>query len=75
MIAINLALGIFPHVGNYGHIGGLLSGFLLGFVLLLRPQFGWVDSQLLPEKTDFKPKYKVHQYVFVVVGLLLLIAG
>ncbi|XWS38406.1 hypothetical protein CRYUN_Cryun19dG0128400 [Craigia yunnanensis] len=43
IIAINLAVGILPHVDNFAHIGGFLVGFLLGFVLLLRPQF-WVGG-------------------------------
>ncbi|TYH59483.1 hypothetical protein ES332_D08G224800v1 [Gossypium tomentosum] len=41
IIAINLVVGILPHVDNFAHIGGFLTGFLLGFVLLLRPQFGF----------------------------------
>ncbi|KAE9447783.1 hypothetical protein C3L33_20310, partial [Rhododendron williamsianum] len=41
IVVINLAMGILPHVDNFAHIGGFLSGFLLGFVLLIRPQFGW----------------------------------
>ncbi|CAM8924652.1 unnamed protein product [Rhodiola kirilowii] len=40
IIAINLAVGILPHVDNFAHIGGFLSGFLLGFtaglILLFR---------------------------------------
>ncbi|CAA6656322.1 unnamed protein product [Spirodela intermedia] len=39
IILINLAIGILPRVDNFAHIGGFLSGFLLGFVFLLRPQF------------------------------------
>ncbi|KAL0308138.1 UNVERIFIED_CONTAM: RHOMBOID-like protein 2 [Sesamum angustifolium] len=42
IIAINLAVGILPHVDNFAHIGGFLTGFLLGFVLLVRPSLvGW----------------------------------
>uniref|UniRef100_A0A2C9WLJ8 RHOMBOID-like protein n=1 Tax=Manihot esculenta TaxID=3983 RepID=A0A2C9WLJ8_MANES len=41
IIVINLAVGILPHVDNFAHIGGFLSGFLLGFVLLIWPHFGW----------------------------------
>uniref|UniRef100_A0A6N2MWF7 RHOMBOID-like protein n=1 Tax=Salix viminalis TaxID=40686 RepID=A0A6N2MWF7_SALVM len=37
IIAINLAVGLLPHVDNYAHIGGFLSGFFLGFVFLIRP--------------------------------------
>ncbi|GJN02022.1 hypothetical protein PR202_ga19333 [Eleusine coracana subsp. coracana] len=42
--AINLALGILPHVDNFAHIGGFATGFLVGFVLLIQPQFGWLEQ-------------------------------
>ncbi|KAG0473181.1 hypothetical protein HPP92_015038 [Vanilla planifolia] len=35
VIVINLAVGILPHVDNFAHIGGFLTGFLLGFMMLL----------------------------------------
>ncbi|KAL1067823.1 hypothetical protein V6Z11_D12G156200 [Gossypium hirsutum] len=31
IIVINLAVRILPHVDNFAHIGGFLTGFLLGF--------------------------------------------
>ncbi|KAL0408329.1 UNVERIFIED_CONTAM: RHOMBOID-like protein 2 [Sesamum radiatum] len=63
IIAINLAVGILPHVDNFAHIGGFLTGFLLGFVLLVRPQFGWLESRHRPAATRLKSKYTVYQYV------------
>ncbi|KAL5058906.1 hypothetical protein RYX36_030510, partial [Vicia faba] len=44
IIVIHLAIGILPHVDNFAHIGGFLTGFLLGFVFLIHPQFGWVNQ-------------------------------
>jgi len=41
VIVVNLALGLLPRVDNFAHIGGLISGFLLGFVFFIRPQFAW----------------------------------
>ena len=41
VIVVNLALGLLPRVDNFAHIGGLISGFLLGFVVFIRPQFAW----------------------------------
>ncbi|KAK6947732.1 Peptidase S54, rhomboid domain [Dillenia turbinata] len=75
VIVINLALGILPHVDNFAHIGGFLTGFFLGFVLLVRPQFGWVERQHLPSGARGKSKYKVYQYVLWVVSVVLLIVG
>ncbi|PKU70615.1 RHOMBOID-like protein 2 [Dendrobium catenatum] len=75
IIAINLAIGILPHVDNFAHIGGFVTGFLLGFVLLLRPQFGWVERHNLPAESLVKSKHKAYQYVLCVIALLLLISG
>ncbi|KAK6251255.1 hypothetical protein SCA6_005260 [Theobroma cacao] len=75
IIAINLAVGILPHVDNFAHIGGFFAGFLLGFVLLLRPQFGWVERQHLPAGARVKSKHKAYQYVFWVIAVVLLIVG
>ncbi|KAL5053780.1 hypothetical protein RYX36_034462 [Vicia faba] len=43
IIVINLAIGTLPHVDNFANVGGFLTRFLLGFVFLVRPQFGWVN--------------------------------
>ncbi|PKA46540.1 hypothetical protein AXF42_Ash012673 [Apostasia shenzhenica] len=75
IIVINLAVGILPHVDNFAHIGGFLTGFLLGFVLLLRPQFGWIERHNLPAASQVKSKHMVYQYILCVIALLLLIAG
>ncbi|CAL9030007.1 unnamed protein product [Prunus brigantina] len=75
IIAINLAVGILPHVDNFAHIGGFLAGFLLGFILLLRPQFGWMESRNLPADTRVKSKHKRYQYILLLVASALLIAG
>ncbi|KAL1342540.1 hypothetical protein HN51_029083 [Arachis hypogaea] len=75
IIVINLALGILPHVDNFAHIGGFLTGFLLGFILLPRPQFGWLEQRHLPAGVRLKSKYKAYQYVLWILSLLLLIAG
>ena len=48
IIVINLAVGILPHVDNFAHLGGFTSGFFLGFVLLMRPQFGYINQKNSP---------------------------
>ncbi|KAI8550913.1 hypothetical protein RHMOL_Rhmol06G0144300 [Rhododendron molle] len=35
---INLMLGLLPYVNNFSNIGGFISGFLLGLVLLFSPR-------------------------------------
>ncbi|KAI9174515.1 hypothetical protein LWI28_018435 [Acer negundo] len=75
IIAINLAVGILPHVDNFAHIGGFLTGFLLGFVLLLRPQFGWSERQHLPAHARVKSKHKAYQYGLWLAAMVLLIVG
>ncbi|PWZ39870.1 RHOMBOID-like protein 3 [Zea mays] len=74
IIALNLAIGILPHADNFAHIGGFATGFLLGFVLLARPQFGWMEHHELPQ-TNQPPKYKAYQYILWVVALVLLLVG
>lgn len=75
IIVINLAVGILPHVDNFAHIGGFLTGLFLGFVFLPRPQFGWMERHNLPAAIRVKSKYKPYQCVLWVVSLVLLIAG
>lgn len=75
IVLINLAVGILPHVDNFAHIGGFLTGFLLGFVLLPRPRLGWIERQNLPADVRVKSKYKAYQYVLWLVSLVLVIAG
>lgn len=64
VIAINLAIGILPHVDNFAHIGGFLTGFLLGFVLLMRPHYGWMQRYVLPSDVKYtSKKYLVYQWI------------
>ncbi|KAL3647198.1 tubulin folding cofactor A [Castilleja foliolosa] len=73
IIAINLAIGILPHVDNFAHIGGFMSGFLLGFVLLVRPKFGWLEHRQRPADARLTSKYSMRQYIFLIVAVVLLI--
>ncbi|KAK8512300.1 hypothetical protein V6N13_097048 [Hibiscus sabdariffa] len=77
IIAINLAVGILPHVDNFAHIGGFLSGFLLGFVFFIRPQFGWVSQRYAPpgHSVSPRPKFKKYQCILWAVSLILVIVG
>lgn len=77
IVAINLALGILPHVDNFAHIGGFVTGFLLGFVLLIRPQYGYISQKYTPVEYNgpAKNKHMIYQYVLLVTGAILLIVG
>ncbi|KAL5549912.1 hypothetical protein UlMin_000088 [Ulmus minor] len=77
IIAVNLAVGILPHVDNFAHIGGFLSGFLLGFVFLIRPQFGWVSQRYGSpgSSASVKSKFKTYQCILWIVSLILVIVG
>ncbi|CAL9178201.1 unnamed protein product [Musa hybrid cultivar] len=71
----NLSVGILPHVDNYSHIGGFLTGFLLGSVLLIQPQFGWLEGHNLPPTDRVKSKHMAYQYILWVMSLILLGIG
>ncbi|XP_027343455.1 RHOMBOID-like protein 5 [Abrus precatorius] len=77
IIGLNLAVGFLPHVDNSAHIGGFLAGFFLGFILLMRPQYGYVNRKYIPPGYDIKrkSKYKFYQYFFLVVSLIILLVG
>ncbi|GAB4842066.1 hypothetical protein Ancab_012026 [Ancistrocladus abbreviatus] len=78
VIALNLALGFIPGVDNSAHIGGFLSGFFLGFILLIRPQYGYISRKHLPQGHDLakrKSKHKCYQYIFFLIAVVLLIIG
>ncbi|KAJ0962090.1 hypothetical protein J5N97_029918 [Dioscorea zingiberensis] len=75
IIVLNLAVGILPHVDNFAHIGGFFTGFLLGFVLLMRPQFNWMEHHVLPPESQAKSEYRVYQYVLLVVALFFITSG
>ncbi|XP_009622184.1 RHOMBOID-like protein 2 [Nicotiana tomentosiformis] len=78
IIAINLAVGILPHVDNFAHLGGFITGFLLGCVLLIRPQFGWMDKKRAPSgyfAASKKSKYKIYQYILLIMSLAIFLTG
>ncbi|KAJ9185217.1 hypothetical protein P3X46_004875 [Hevea brasiliensis] len=78
IIVINLAVGILPHVDNFAHIGGFLSGFFLGFVFLIRPQFGWVSQRYASRgyfPVSVKSKFKAYQCILWIISLIIVIVG
>lgn len=74
IIAINLAVGILPNVDNFAHLGGFIAGFLLGFVLLIRPQFGWVSQRYAQHSTPpVQSKFKIYQRGLWIISLILVL--
>eukprot|EP00250_Pteridium_aquilinum_P032965 c501_g1_i1 orf=589-1722(-) len=79
VVVINLAVGMLPHVDNFAHIGGFISGFLAGFVLLVQPQAGYINQNEVPHSQDVEfpsvRKHNIYQYILWVVALIILIVG
>lgn len=76
IIAINLAIGLLPWVDNFAHIGGLLTGFCLGFILLMQPQSGWEEFRNSSQYgARARSKYNPCQYVLFFVAAVLVVAG
>ncbi|PON69331.1 Peptidase S54, rhomboid [Trema orientale] len=77
IIVVNLAVGILPHVDNFAHIGGFISGFLLGFIFLVRPQFRWISQRYTSQGRMATPisKHKTYQYALWILSLILLTVG
>jgi len=78
IIVINLAVGILPHVDNFAHLGGFMSGFCLGFVLLIRPQFGYINQKNSPlgfPAGVTKQKFKIYQIVLLVIATMMIVSG
>lgn len=77
IIALNLAVGFIPKVDNSAHIGGFLAGLFLGFVLLVRPQFGYVSRKYIPTSYNgqLKSRHKWYQYVLGITAAIILVLG
>ncbi|KAL1214733.1 RHOMBOID-like protein 6 [Cardamine amara subsp. amara] len=75
-IAMDLAIGLLPWVDNFAHIGGFLTGFFVGFVLLIQPQFGWEESRNSSQYGGRgRAKYNPCQYMLFFIGAVFVVAG
>ncbi|KAM1077962.1 hypothetical protein ACFX15_024582 [Malus domestica] len=77
VIAVNMAVGFIPKVDSSAHIGGFLAGFFLGFVILVRPQYGYISSRHLPSTYEGrrKSRHKFYQYVLGITAFVFLVLG
>jgi membrane associated rhomboid family serine protease len=84
-LLISLGFGLMPQVDNFANVGGLLTGFLLGLILLKRPQKGYKDTRHLSQLEAFMvnnedpdlppvPMYRISQRVVSLMALLFLTA-
>ena len=71
---MNLAVGIFPYVGNFASIGGFIFGFWLGFMFLMRPHHDW-NSKAPGERPKALVKYAGYQITLWVIAAILLAIG
>ncbi|XP_073390540.1 RHOMBOID-like protein 2 isoform X3 [Physcomitrium patens] len=77
-----LVYGLLPLMDNFMHLGGFLTGSLLGNVLLIRPQAEWVNyEQCFPavvydvDDLPARSKHSRGQKVLWIVSLNILVAG
>ncbi|XP_010529827.1 PREDICTED: RHOMBOID-like protein 4 [Tarenaya hassleriana] len=78
IVVVNLGMGVLPGVDNFAHIGGFATGFLLGFILLIRPHFGWINQRPAPggvSSAASTHRFKIYQCLLWTISLVLLIAG
>ncbi|KAF8086788.1 hypothetical protein N665_0612s0009 [Sinapis alba] len=76
LVGVNLGLGTLPPVDNFAHIGGFLGGFLLGFPLLIHPQFEWEENRVsLMPGSIVKPKYNTCQFVLCIAASIVFVVG
>ncbi|MCO5559531.1 hypothetical protein L7F22_013132 [Adiantum nelumboides] len=71
LVIINVGFGFMPFVDNFAHIGGTLAGFLLGMILLARPQQLQVLQQNQP---SWKHTRMLLQKIVRLIAVNLLIA-
>ncbi|KAI5055653.1 hypothetical protein GOP47_0029174 [Adiantum capillus-veneris] len=89
LVIINVGFGFMPFVDNFAHIGGTLAGFLLGMILLARPQVPWIErcSYIIPtnfphqqlqvlqqNQPSWKHTRKILQKIVRLIAINLLIA-
>jgi rhomboid protease GluP len=68
MIAVNLFLGLSPGIDNWGHLGGLVGGFLYSW--FAGPSFG-ISENLFGENVIIRENKRI----FLVAALILLAAS
>jgi rhomboid protease GluP len=68
MIAVNLFLGLSPGIDNWGHLGGLVGGFL--YAWFAGPSFG-ISENLFGENVIIRENKRI----FLVAALILLVVS
>jgi rhomboid protease GluP len=72
VVLFNLALGLLPLIDNWGHVGGLLGGILVGWII--GPQWKRVQTpDQTPRVIDTKPWENVRANALFAAGMVVVI--
>ncbi|KAJ8452803.1 hypothetical protein Cgig2_014566 [Carnegiea gigantea] len=75
VIGLNVAIGLLnPWIDWAAHVGGFVTGCLLGFVLFIKPQPGYINRKYLPPGYQPISRHKCYQYIFLVLALVAFLA-
>ena len=75
VLVVNVAIGFLnPNVDWATPVGGFVTGYLLGFILFIKPQPGYVNRNYLPPGCQPMSRHKAYQYIFLILALFALIA-
>lgn len=71
---LNAIIGLMPLVNNFSNTGGFISGFLLGFTLLFKPQVMKVHQNkggIFKYKHSAKPVRKLDRPISRIISLVI----
>jgi len=72
MIAVNLFLGLSPGIDNWGHLGGLVGGFL--YAWFAGPSFG-ISENLFGENVIIRENKKIFLVAALILATAIALAG
>ncbi len=72
MIAVNLFLGLSPGIDNWGHLGGLVGGFL--YAWFAGPSFG-ISENLFGKNVIIKENKKIFLVTVLILSIAIALVG
>jgi rhomboid protease GluP len=73
VVLLNLALGLMPRIDNWGHLGGLLGGAALAWLIGPRLEL-LVSEEGRSNATDTRPWISIRKTVLYAAGFLIILA-